>query len=215
MVFLICSAPRSYAKEDVLCPTSIASIEGNYFSNKIIPILSQIYEKIGCSLNLNPLPGRRGIHYFNTGKVDGEVVRFEIVEEKFERPFIRSEVPLLMLSGSLWQHPDHMDGKNSPIGYAIGALWQEEFAKTHNTQIFDTTTEVLQAYNAGSISAFIAVDVSVDLMGEGGLMPPPVRIETIHENPAYHYLAEEFAPFMILLSEELKKSDPFKALKNK
>ena len=212
---MIWSGPSSYAKDELLCPPSIASIEGNHFSNGIIPILSQIYERIGCSLKLNPLPGRRGIHYFNTGKVDGEVVRFEIVEEKFERPFIRSEVPLLILTGSLWRHPDHLDSTESPVGYAIGALWQEEFAKTHNTKSFDTTIEVLQAYNSGAISSFVALDVSIVLMGEGELVPPPVRIETIHENAAYHYLAEEFTPFMNLLSEELKKSDPFMVLKNK
>ena len=65
-------------------------MEGNQFSIRIIPILSQLYERIGCSLNLTPLPGRRGIHYFNIEKVDGELARFDVVEEKYKRPFVAS-----------------------------------------------------------------------------------------------------------------------------
>lgn len=215
MTFLIWSAPPSYAKDEVVCPTSVASIEGNQFSVRIIPILSQLYERIGCSLNLTPLPGRRGIHYFNTEKVDGELARFDVVEEKYKRPFVRSEVPMFLVTGSLWRHPDHVNDTDAKIGYSLGVVWQEEFAKTHKTQMFETTADLLQAYNSGAITALLAVDVALGWIEEGGLTPPPVRMEVVREFTSYHYLAEEFAPFMTLVSEELKNNDLFKAFKNK
>jgi len=40
-------------------------------------------------------------------------------------------------------------------------------------------------------------------------------MEVVREFTSYHYLAEEFAPFMTLVSEELKNNDLFKAFKNK
>lgn len=201
------------ADDHVRCPDSIAAIEANKLTENILPILAEVYEKAGCPLKLTILPGRRGIQYFNSGKVDGEAFRYRIAEEKFERPFVRSEVPLLLVSNSLWRHPDHMHVEKPAIGYAIGVLWQEQFVENKDAKKYRSTSDVMQAYNAGEISAFIAADITViGMKNNSDLTPPPMRAEVIHEKPLYHYLSSDLTPFMFMLSDEIKKNNPFSPL---
>ena len=92
-------------------------------------IISQVYNDLGCDTAFVPLPGRRGISYFNERVVDGEFYRFKIVEEHYKVEFVRVPVPLFNLTNSIWLHPDKQEKENHPIGYTLGIIWQENYIK--------------------------------------------------------------------------------------
>ncbi len=196
------------------CPGAIAGLEGSELSSDGALILAEIYKKLGCTLTVKYLPGRRAVRHFNESLVDGEMFRHSIIEKKYSRAFVRSSVPITNMVNALWVHPS--SEVNKPVGIILGVAWQENFVPDTATgkrvkhSRFHTDLQVVEAYNRGYISGFLATEQWVDtLRRENRLNPMPVLKKTILSIPIYHYVGVDFSAFMADFSNELKLNAPF------
>ncbi|MBL6932414.1 MAG: hypothetical protein ISR45_05650 [Rhodospirillales bacterium] len=207
---LFCFFAGSAQAAELRCPKTIAAIENDSLNSAAGKILKSLYTELGCSVEFVELPARRGIKHFNSAIVDGELFRLRQVESHYDRPFIRSEWPLFVLSNSLWVHPELKDSERFPIGYFLGVVWQENYMKNIEGKSFVDSKKIFETYNKGHLRGFLAADFSVAAMVKNNqLSPPPEREKVLLEAPLYHYLASEFAPIMKRLSDKLKTL-PFK-----
>jgi len=200
--------------EEARCPQRIAYIQKDSLSTAATNILRKIYFRLGCrQTEFIDLPGRRGIHLFNHQQVDGEVYRLAQAEALYTRKFVRSGTPLFSLTSSLWLHPGEAKIKSLGTGYILGVVWMEEHLKNRKSKAFHSAEEMYEAYNAGMINGFLAADFSVGVkMASNELSPPPAHAKTLHDLPLFHYLGEEYAPFMARIAKLLTTEAPFKTL---
>ncbi|WP_338188274.1 hypothetical protein [Thalassospira tepidiphila] len=207
---------------DVECPKKIAYVENDPMSQKSIVILQKLYADLGCPLQAVKLPGRRGPLHFNEGLVDGELLRAVAAEKNYSRAFVRSSIALREIANRLWRNPNDQD-PSTPIAFTLGVIWQEKYVHadtaktgiTHKPMMFNT--EKYQAYAEGRITRFLSADSNIDDMLTQGILgntPAPVIEETIAVLPLYHYLGEEFAPFMKKFSALVAQTDPFRKAQN-
>ncbi len=192
------------------CPKTIATISKGILSPIVAKTMKELYRELDCQVELVALPGRRGIHYFNAKRVDGEVMRLEKAEATYYRKFVRSLSPLYSLTFSLWRNPNGGERADMPIGYTIGVIWQEDYMKDKTGRRFHDATSLFEAYNDGKISGFLAADISVRQLIDNGQLPNrPVKEKTVLAAPMYHYLGKEYSPFMERLSALIESRNPF------
>ena len=202
---------KTYANE-MVCPKSIAALEDDILNQWAKSILINLYQEMGCETEFIDVPARRGIHYFNTGIVDGEVYRLRQVEKNYQRPFLRSGVPLFMITNSLWLHPELKNNERYLIGYIGGVVWMENYIKDKHGKHFPNESEMFQAYNKGQIKGFLAAAASVaGPIKKRAFLPLPEKGEVLVEEPLYHYTGGEFGAFMEALTEKLR-SHPFNSI---
>lgn len=198
------------------CPGKIAAVEGDVLTEEVIPILNQIYKKLGCTLAIKYLPGKRGLSYFNNNLVDGETFRFSIIEKKYTKLFVRSSTPMLNLTNALWEHPDKAVSKKMPIAHVLGIMWQDKYvAETPSDKLktFYSQQEITAAYRRGTVGSFLASKQSLNISSKNqDMTPPPLLKKTISSLPLFHYLNTKYAKFMGDFSEELRLNNPFAVL---
>jgi len=200
--------PTTYAAEPI-CPKKIAVIANDDITAASTKILETLYRELGCPAEFIALPARRGIRDFNHRLVDGELYRLRQAERLYDRPFARSQLPLFMLSNSLWRNPAVKEDGRHPIGYVLGVVWQENYMKTRKGKVFHDSDSLVRAYNEARVGGMLYADFAMAaLVRDNHIYPEPVRGEVLLEAPLYHYLGKEFEPFMKRLSELLKRQ-PF------
>ena len=200
---------HALSDDKVRCPQVLSTIDKGVLSLSIGRTVSKLYQELGCPVRMEALPGRRGITHFNNHLVDGELIRLEKAETSYTRAFVRSGVPLYVLTSSLWHHPDGDKINRLPIGYTLGILWQEEYMKGNRGRRFSNVEELFFAYNSGQLAGFLSNDMAV-LSGVDAskVTPRPVKVKTILTLPLYHYLGREFTPFMEKLSDLVAAQGP-------
>lgn len=195
---------------ETACPKNIAAAENDALNLAAAKILKSLYSEMGCEVVFIELPPRRGINHFNNGLVDGELFRLRQAEVHYKRAFVRSDLPLFLLSNSLWLHPDLKANERFPIGYFLGVVWQENYMNNVEGKSFIDSEQIFRAYNDGHLRGFLSADFSVEAeVRNNRLLPPPEKGEALLEAPLFHYLGEEFAPIMKRLSQKLNDR-PFK-----
>jgi len=198
------------------CPSKIAAISGDNLSVESQSILKEIYTKLGCSVEIVSLPGRRGVLSFNRSLVDGELFRLSLIEKKYEKTFVRSTTPMLQLVNALWEHPSPSVAENKPMAFVLGIAWHEKFiSETTGTKAirFSSDHELVAAYNRGAVGSFLTEKQSINLLHKKrAIHPAPVLKKTISALPLYHYLDKKYAKFMADFSEELRQHQPFQKL---
>ncbi|WP_188663934.1 hypothetical protein [Terasakiella brassicae] len=178
--------------------------------------MRQIYQDLGCSSKFIALPGRRALSSFNQGQIDAEAFRLTLVEEKYQRPFLRSHHPVLQLYSYLWVAPDYKETDQRPFGYVKGILWQEGYAKGKRFSAFHNTTNLLKAYNSGKIAGFLASGTAIRLKTEKNVLsPPPIAFQQVHSAPLYHYTQEGYRKFIMLFDQHIEKHKPFAEISEK
>lgn len=202
----------AYSKPPYACPKRIALIEGNDLAQNARSIIQKIYKALDCETVFIELPGKRGIVEFNRGKVDGELVRLDIVEKLYTVPFIRSSHPLFTLPHSLWVHPS---ASIHATAYLLGVIWQRNYMKGKENGIsFPSYSAMFEAYNQGKVTAFLANDISVQAwLDENQLKPVPHIKETMSQAPIFHYLSPEFKEFAAVFSDYVAHHKPFEKFK--
>ncbi|OUS17279.1 hypothetical protein A9Q97_01745 [Rhodospirillales bacterium 47_12_T64] len=210
VIFICCLGLTSQAQEKLRCPRSIATIGNSVMAEASKGTLLRVYDDLGCHIILEELPGRRGIASFNNSIVDGEMYRLRIVEPRYTRKFVRSAVPIFLVSGSLWRRPNSKGDDNLPTGHVFGIVWQEKYMEGRRGKVFNTVEEAFKSYEVGEINSFLASDFAVrHRISEDGFSIVPDQGERLMEAPIYHYLGEEFTPFMNFFSSYIKKHSPF------
>ncbi|MBL4740634.1 MAG: hypothetical protein JKY12_06545 [Sneathiella sp.] len=182
---------------------------------KLAPVVEQIYVSLGCPVTIQFLPGKRGIHYFNDGKVDGELFRLPVIENKYTRDFIRSSAPIISLSKSIWVNPQLSNSEPRLTGYAYGIAWQEKYVAENAQEFtiiakFHSGEDLFDAYNNGRIDSFLAEEKTVEAyLKKNSLYPIPVLKKRVHSSYLYHYLDAQFIEFMNDFSEYVTRHKPF------
>ncbi|WP_417804208.1 hypothetical protein [Thalassospira lucentensis] len=201
------------------CPSTLASVSNDIDINPAPQIFTEIYEKLGCQVEIVELPTRRSVYAFNHSTVDGELLRREIVERFYTRPLVRSETPVYTFANSLWVAPARAPDPNAPIGYVLGAVWQEGYIKDRNLTglSFRNIGEMFDKFSNGEISRFIAADSTVHQAIAAGVFHKgvyPTKLEALQSGKLYHYLGAEFAPFMQRFSAFIATNETFPDLSN-
>ncbi|WP_419902291.1 hypothetical protein [Kiloniella sp.] len=199
-----------YSQEGLQCPKRIAVLSDSTLAEISKEILLEVYKDLGCTTAINKFPGRRGIASFNNGSVDGEMYRIKGVEPRYSRNFVRSELPLFTLTGSIWLHPDKGMHESLPTGYVLGLIWNEKYMAGRRGKVFKSLDEVFKAYEEGELGGFLCSDLAVQhRISNNEFAKPPYLGERIMAAPLYHYLGSEFTPFMELFSSYLRSHTPF------
>jgi hypothetical protein len=73
MVFLLSIAFPAYAGDTLI----ISAVKGDPRITSIGEVLRKAYERLGITIKILALPGKRALEYVNDGKTDGEMVRIE------------------------------------------------------------------------------------------------------------------------------------------
>lgn len=191
------------------CPDSIAVIEGEDISQRVLKRLEPIYRQLGCDTQFIQMPGQRALVGFNQGVVDGELVRIHSTASEYQRPYSRSSVAVVEVQSALFVHPQQQT--TLPIGFQLGVVWQKRYAsQLDNTLQMYSAAELCEAYNSGSIRGFLSNYFSVDeLVNRKQLNPMPVIDKKLPSYPLYHYLGAEYEPLMQQISQRLAHpSDP-------
>ncbi|WP_156176798.1 hypothetical protein [Kiloniella spongiae] len=192
------------------CPGKISSIGESVLADTGERILKGVYKALGCEVVVEALPGRRALAAFNNSSVDGELYRLRIAENKYKRPFVRSETPIFTVRNSLWTHPNNDLATKLPIGYVRGILWQEKYMDGRRGKIFNSVEDVFLAFDHGEVGAFLSADFSVSsYQAEKGFQTEPSRAEKINTASLYHYLGAEFTPFMKRFSKFISDHSSF------
>ncbi len=196
------------------CPKRLGIISNDRLSEHVLDNMLEVYRALGCRVDIIDLPGRRGFIAFNSGQIDGEVLRFPIGAKQYTRPFVRSEVPLLEISNSLWGTAGSKRYSDETIGYTIGIAWQEQYLQATmlpNSGHHDIG-DVLLHYNTGTFDRFLAEDSTIRRAIRKRTFTKgrePVQIEVLKVGPVYHYLSDEYAAFMKRFSNYIAKHNPF------
>ncbi len=202
----------SYGQTQVDCPKSLAALDSDNVTTEFVELFKKTYAGLGCPIELEPFPGRRGIVQFNHKKVDGELFRIAKVEPLYQRDFVRSEVPLFNMTNSLWVHPKPKANHNQKIGFVLGLIWQEKYRTDKTKKSYHNIEKMYEAYNAGNLAGMLSSNFYVRRDIKAGLFKiPPTIKEQVSTYPVYHYLGSEYAPFMAKFSTHLKNKKPFDA----
>lgn len=202
------------AEQEQHCPKRLGMVSNNTMATTTAKVLGDIYQKLGCPIEMVVLPARRGFTAFNVGEIDGELFRAPIGSSHYTRPFVRSELPLFETTQSLWVAPGTELQVDLPIGYLIGVAWQEYYLdrtgmpKSGHLHIAD----MVDHYNNGLITRFLAEDSNIQSAIERGDFAAdriPVQVETVAIDPLYHFLGAEFADFMKRFSDYVNTHHPF------
>lgn len=205
VVFSLVGAPAS--AQNLQCPKAIAYLDGEQSSAVVKTAIEKIYLSLGCNTQFVPYPGRRGIAYFNSGNVDGELMRNTSIESHYAKPFCKSERPLFSMVSSLWQHTDSAKANNLPTGYLLGVIWQEEYAKGKNALALNSADRMYSAYNTGYIGSFFASDFDVSIaIKTGRLSPAPLKVKEVHRQEVFHYLNQSHCDFANQFSDYLNNN---------
>ena len=214
----IAAGPPPAQAAGAYCPAKIAALDGVALAERSAAAMQLLYEKLGCPVEIEPVPGRRGVAHFNSGAVDGELYRLAIIEPAYTVPFVRSTVPLMVMEKALWSAPGAKGDETALYGYVFGIKWHEDFVghareRTRRFRKYDTETDMFTAYQAGEIKGFLSIKQTVDqLLWVGRITAAPEKVLTVARKPLYHYLNAKYRPFMEALSAALARDNPFTAL---
>lgn len=193
----------------------LAAVEGTYgIMPEISEVLSQAYQQLGIQITINPYPGLRGIHYSNSGIIDGEAFRIAGIDKEFSN-LIRVEVSLMTNSHYLFVKSGNefvVEGwdsipKNYLIGFQRGVKVIESATEDHQikTESVSTATQLLQKLNIGRNDAIIlpalAAAQNIQQLGLKDIvkLEPPISSHNL-----YHYLHRKHAALVPKITAVLK-----------
>lgn len=193
----------------VECPKILAAIADTALNAPLIPKTKSLYEKLGCEFNIAKLPGRRALAAFNAQSVDGELFRLQVIEKHYKVPFVRSQHPVLQITQGVWIRNGHELRAASIIGYVIGRRWQEDFAgaqpQSYRLIEYSLSKEMFADFNAGRLDGFLSSSENIDPLLESKVLNGrPILAVKTGDRPLYHYLHEDYAPFMAEFSKLLQ-----------
>lgn len=196
------------AAEPLRCPQKIAFIDNDAALLRQARDLKALYARIGCpDVAFVGLPGRRGVVAFNSGEVQGELMRLAGVELEYTRPFLRVTPPLVTMTGRLWARGPEQ-AASGPVGFILGVVWQERQVPVQGGgQGYPSQVELLQAYSSGLIDRFLAEDTVVAAaLREGRLSARPASAgQPLVTADLHHYLGVEFAAAATAVTAELER----------
>lgn len=180
------------------CPASIAGVDGIVFGPDITKKVRRVYKALGCETEILAVPGRRGIFLFNSGHIAGEVYRLKVVEKRYTRRFVRSERPVFTVHLSRWGLEDRVTADSLPVGFRLGIVWAENAASAHSRSLrYFSDDKMFSDFSSSNIGSFFIADETMDFhINQDLFQRPPVKIEEIGVDYLYHYLDEEYVPFM-------------------
>lgn len=210
LLFLVAAAPPATAGEALRCPRRLALLDDNAAGADQAERLKTLYVRIGCPpVTILPLPGRRGLAAFNNGDVDGEVIRLEIIETEYTRPFVRVRIPMTRVEGHFWARTAAYAGDLAAgrAGYILGLAWHEDAHDQYGGVGYHTQTDLLRAYNGGLINGFLMSNASLaQALRDGRLAARPAYAgPPIMTALLYHYLATDFAAAAAALAAAMEK----------
>lgn len=196
------------------CPKRLGVFGDDRLASETAEIMAEVYQNLGCPIEMISLPGRRGFRAFNNGTIDGELYRLPVGAKNYIRSYVQSETPLFEITNSLWVKPDSKHHSDGPIGYIIGVAWQEAYLETNNLpgNGHHDVSDMIWHYNAGIFNRFLAEDTNIIAAirdGDFGTENVPIQLEVLEVGPLYHFLGAEFSAFMARLSEYVKTYHPF------
>ncbi|WP_341895533.1 hypothetical protein [Ferrovibrio terrae] len=189
------------------CPQRIAFVDNDPATRRQADEMKAIYARIGCpGVAFVGLPGRRGVVAFNSGEVQGELMRLPGVEPEYTRAFVRVRSPVVHVVGRLWAR-DEAQAASGAFGFVLGVIWQEQYGHAHGGTGYHGQTELMRAYATGLIDRFLAEDPAVAAAVKDGRLParpahagPPLVSTSLH-----HYLGVEYAAAAAAVATELER----------
>lgn len=191
----------------------IATIPDNPLSQVGMPLLEQIYQKVGVAVEFRPIPPARATNMLMRGQLDGVLARFE----GFERQAIGAiKVPVSLTAISLvaFAREDQVarlqSGKGRPVrvgllrGLSVG-LELEDFSEP---MLANTTEQLMELLQHRRIDVAIDVDaVGAYFIRDKGLDDIRIVSRPLRTLPVYHYLQAKhrnLLPELTLVMQELK-----------
>ncbi|WP_420548449.1 hypothetical protein [Curvivirga sp.] len=199
------------------CPKKVGAMSEAIAHEEITSIYTNIFNELECEITIVKVPGQRIIKLLNTGKLDGDLLRFPVVEEKYQFDFIRSNPPVLKdLVKGVFKFPGSKVNNQIPKGVVLGSVWQEKYADAHRDEdmakviLYYSYDEILKAYQNQEINAFLSEQPLVDhAFNIGQIDIKPELHKAIHTDNIHLYLRAEYADFMRDFGKIITKKNPF------
>jgi len=203
----------------------ISAIEGTPLTKLCKQILPEAYQRIGIQISVEEYPASRALHYSNSGKVDGELMRIAGIEKKHPN-LIRIPVSYVSFQGVVFSKKEldfPVKGWSSLKPYKIGILrgvkYSETGTKGMRIQIVDRHTQLVKLLDYGRIDIIVMTRLNglnafrqANVRNFKILEPPLVRM------PLFHYLHiknQHLVPKITDSLREMRKEGRFQTIYEK
>lgn len=205
------------ASQRLVCPHKLSTISQNLLPKEVGSLLQQAYQDIGCTIIIEPVPGRRGIMHFNNAVSDGEVMRLSVVEPSYTRAFARTAQPLFEIQNAVWRRKNASKNDAQIYGFTLGIKWTEihsQYDPENREYVpFSHQSDLLNALNSEKILGYLSSSQGITLRAEAGLLKFPMIMEQeISRLPVFHYVATEFRPALRALEVVISEKKIFEDL---
>ena len=191
---------------------SLPNIGGN---EQVIQRLKEVYKSIGVELVFRKMPSERALVAANRGVVDGEIMRIEGLEKKYQN-LVPTKVPITVMSISLFslkQEPytDLSMLDNSRTGYLRGIKLSENLLEGKRSYASNSIKSVFSMLLKGRVDYVLAPAVSsLEFLKKADpsfasvkRLQPDVRKVYL-----YHYLHKKNAKILESFNKALEPYDP-------
>jgi ABC-type amino acid transport substrate-binding protein len=188
-------------------------------------ILKVAYKKIGFSIELIDMPGKRALKESSEGRVDGEVSRIFEVGESFPT-LIRVPTPVNYIASSVFTKNmnvnirDCSDLKNYTIGIVRGVQHAELCTKgMSNVQVVNDSYRMMKLLDGNRVDFVITAKTNgLWLAKQMGLNSVHLLSPPLNRMALYHYLNEKHKDLVVKLDSvliEMKESGELEMLREK
>ncbi|MTI09091.1 hypothetical protein [Curvivirga aplysinae] len=217
-IVLFCIIGFSHiASASEYCPKKVGVLSEGTSHSKLSKIYTRVFKQLGCDVQIKKAPGQRVIKLLNDGKLDGDLLRFPVIEKKYRFDYIRSNPPILKDQiKAIYKYPGSIVDYHIPKGIVLGAIWQENYAETHKkedmakTILYYSYDEILTAYHNKEIIAFLSEQQVIDHAYRVGLISVKPEIhKVVQKDDVYLYLRVKFKDFLTDFNKIVTEQDPF------
>jgi hypothetical protein len=168
MALVTVAAHPTEAKDRTTLRLEISVPSNSGIAREVIANYRKVFAQLGYKLDIEYYPGKRGLIYLESGKVDGTVGRTFGLRQRSEfKKLIRINYPVAYLTISLWcrDHPAklHQAQPSRPlyIGYREGANWTQASMTKINTKVaagypLNSTEHAIKMLAKGHIDCYVS-----------------------------------------------------------
>jgi len=210
-LFILYSLSINIVTAEEVKALKFTTLEGTPVQKISESVVREAYNRMGISISIKQLPGRRAIAMANAGTFDGEVSRIANIEKKFTS-LIPIKIPINFIEGMVLSkdNPIHIDNWESIKHYKIairrGVLFSKKGTEGMNVQVLNNWKSMLRALDTGRADVIIMPrTVALKTLNDGKspnviINEPPIVIL-----PLYHYLHKKRSSLIPQLESTLKK----------
>lgn len=190
------------------------------------PILREIYKQMGYEIEVRQFPAERALVMANSGKVDGEVARLKIIQEKYKNLVI-IPIPLYYSQGAIFTKKLNISipGYESLKPYEVICLRGYKDAEKQLNKygvkytLVNSYSQIFLSLDSERFELGIASRLDgLKIIKELGLKEIKILESSLRINPTYHFIHKKhkhLVPQIITILQKLKEEGFIEKIESK